>query len=71
VERVPAQVVGGEGDRVRGGDEVAVAEVDDGGVLAHPRPHDHAWIAADVLVEDRLQQVGGELPDWQDRHRAP
>ena len=28
------------------GDEIAVADVDDGGVLADPRPHDHAGIAA-------------------------
>ena len=37
VQRVPAHLVGGEGDGIGRGDEVAIAHVQDGGVLAHLR----------------------------------
>ena len=70
VQRVPAQVVGGKGDGIGGGDQVAIAEVDHGGVLAHAWPHDHPGIVAGLLVEDRLQQITGKLTDRQERHRA-
>ena len=56
VQRVPAEVVGGERDRIGGGHQVAVADVDDRRVLADARPHDHARIAGRVLVEDGLQE---------------
>ena len=71
VQRVPAQLVSGEGDRIGGGHEIAIAEVDDGGVLAHPRPHEHPRIMARVLVENGLQQIGRQLAGGQKRHRAP
>src|SRR5207247_1113622 len=39
-------------------------------VLADARPHDHPRIARRVLVENRLQQIAGKLPEWQARQRA-
>jgi len=71
VQRVPAELVGGERDRIRAGHQIAVAEIDDGRVLPHARPHDHPGVAGHVLVEDGLQQMAGQLADWQERHRAP
>ena len=70
VQRVPAELVGRERDGIARDDQVAIADVDDGGVLADARPHDHPRIARRVLVENRLQQIAGKLPEWQARHRA-
>ena len=50
--RVPAQLVGGERHRVRGGHEVALAEIDNGGILAHARTDYHTRI---VMIHVRLE----------------
>src|SRR5439155_141296 len=70
LERVPADLVGGERDRVGGGHEIAVAHVDDRRVLTDLRTDDDAGIPERVLVEDRLQRLGTKLADWQELHAA-
>jgi hypothetical protein len=70
VQRVPPELVGRERDRIAGDDKIPIADVDDRGVLADARPHDHPRIARRVLVENRLQQIAGKLPEWQARHCA-
>ena len=71
LQRVPPGGVGGERDRIRRRDQVAITQVDDGGVLSDARADDDAGIPDGVLVEDRLQRLGTELPDWQDAHARP
>src|SRR5438477_405053 len=70
LERVPADLVGGERNRVGGGHEIAVAHVDDRRVLTDLRTDDDAGIPERVLVEDRLQRLGTKLADWQELHAA-
>ena len=41
------------------------------GVVAAFLAGTHAGIPDGVLVEDRLQRLGTELPDWQDAHARP
>src|SRR5262249_56183597 len=69
-EWVAGEVVGGGRDGIGGDDQIAVADVDDGGVLAHARSHHDVGIARRVFVENGLQQIAGKLPEWQRRHRA-
>ena len=71
VQGIPAEIVGRERDGIGGSHEIAIAEIDDGGVLAQARADDHTRIVRHVLVEDGLQQVGGQLARWQERHRVP
>src|SRR5256886_6650587 len=70
LERVPADLVGGERDRVGGGHEIAVAHVDDRRVLTDLRTDDDAGIPERVLLDDRLQRLGTKLADWQELHAA-
>ena len=70
LERVPADLVRGEGDRVRRRHEIAVAHVDDRCVFTDFRTDDDAGIPERVLVEDRLQRLGTKLADWQELHAA-
>src|SRR6059036_3953187 len=70
LERVPADLVRGEGDRVRRRHEIAVAGIDDRSVFTDSRTDDDAGIPNRVLVEDRLQCLGTKLADWQELHRA-
>ena len=73
VHGVPARHVAGEGDRVGLGDEkLRAAGVDDGGVVADARADDDARIAGLDSLQERGQEVVGELagaielvvPDW-------
>jgi len=68
VQRVPAHLVGGEGDGIGRRHEIAIAHVQDGGVLADLRAHDHSRIGADVLAEESLEELGGKLAHGQRRH---
>ena len=68
LEGVARNVVGRERDRVRRRDEVAVAEVDDRGVLADLRPHDDTGVLHGTLVEERLERRCPEFPDGQAGH---
>ena len=68
VQCVPAHLVGGEGNGIGGGDEVTIAHVQHGGILAHLRPDHHAWISRDVLAEEALEELGGQLAHGQRRH---
>ena len=61
LHHVPADEVGGEGNRVGLGDEVAVAEVDEGGVLPCPRAEDDTRIAHLNFGEEARQQVEGKF----------
>jgi glutamate formiminotransferase len=67
-ERIARDVVGGKGHGIGGGHEIAVAEIDDGRVFTDAGTDDDAGISDGIPVEDRLQRVGTELPDWQDPH---
>jgi hypothetical protein len=67
-ERVPAEIladVGDEGDRVGRGHHVAVAHVEDGGILPHPRAQHDALVEGDVLGEQAAQQAWWDLADRQ------
>ena len=66
VQRVPARLVGREGDGIGRRHQVAIPHVDDRGVLAHPRTHHHARVLRHVLVEEALEQLGAQLA-----HRQP
>jgi len=68
VQRVPAHLVGGKGDGIGRGDEIAVAHVEHGGILAHLRSHDHARVGRHVFGEQSLEQLGGELAHGEKRH---
>lgn len=68
VERVPADLVRREGDGIGRGDEVAVAHVEDGSVLAYLGPHDHARVVRRVLAEESLEQLGPQFAYRQRRH---
>src|SRR5437867_3212642 len=68
-ERLPAHLVGGEGDRIRRGDEVAVAHVEHGRVLAHARSDDDARTGGCELAEQPLEELGLQLPHRKRRHK--
>jgi hypothetical protein len=68
VQRVPAHLVGGEGDGIGSGDEVAIAHVQNGGILAHLWSDHYAWIGGDVLGKEALEELGGQLAHGQRRH---
>jgi hypothetical protein len=68
VQGVPAHLVRGEGDGIGGGDEIAVTHVQNGGILSNLRPDHHARIGGDVLREEALEELGGQLAHGQRRH---
>ena len=63
VDRVPADLIGGEGDRIGLGNQVAVAEIEHGGVFAGARPDDDARVvrreAGQQSFQKRQRQLAG------------
>ena len=64
LDDVPADEVCGEGDGVGLGGEVAVAEVDQGGVLAGPGTDDDAGVVLGYSGEQLREQVERQLPGF-------
>src|SRR5262249_28259857 len=69
-ESVPAEVLGHEGDGIRAGDQIAVPEVEDGGIFPDAGAQHHALVQGDVLLEQPGQKAAAQLPHRQDLVRA-
>ena len=74
IDRIPPDLVGGKGDGVGFGDQVAVAKIKHGGILAGARPHDDARIAGreagEKLFEQRQRQLAGGKQMWVRGHQT-
>jgi hypothetical protein len=65
VDRVPPDVIGGERDRVGRDDEIPIAGVDDGRVLANLRPNEETGIASGKTGQQWAQMLDREFAGGQ------
>jgi hypothetical protein len=65
VNRVTPDLIRGKGDGIRRDDEIAVASVDDGRVLANLRSNEQARIMLRPMPQQRPQMLKRKLADWQ------
>ncbi len=69
-QSIPAEILGHECDRVGGRDEVAVAHVEDGRILADARADDHARVRGVLVRQEVAQEVRPELAERERRRHA-
>jgi hypothetical protein len=65
MNRVTPDLISGEGDGIRRDDEIAVACVDDGRVLANLRSNEQARIMLRRMPQQRPQMLKRKFADWQ------
>ena len=69
VNGVSPDVIGGERDGIGRDDEISVADVDDGRVLANLRANQEARIAPGNIAKQRSQVLDWQFADWKNLFR--
>jgi hypothetical protein len=64
VNSVTPDVISGKGDGICRDDEIAIACVDDGGVLANLRSNEQARIKLWQMPQQRAQMLRRKFADW-------
>jgi hypothetical protein len=69
VNSITPDMIGGKGDGICRDDEIAIAYVDDGRILADLRPNDQAQIMLWQMPQQRSQKLKRKFADWKNFRR--